>query len=212
MNGKLNIYETTLVYSSLTLRPTLNTVSRRQDPLNDESKQFAGILIHHSPRQNISDVNRCLSRSDVGMLLGGIREDISLIENGELIRVPRKNPISKEIARKLESQNRKRGQLPSQDAGLGTKMTKRKEVKLSSKQIYSIQQSTTATSGSQPRTEPPAITDRRSKLPPSGRSRLVPSPPLRTSICIGESLIELLSTPLDAAGDGDRVGPSDSEY
>ncbi|PSN37131.1 hypothetical protein C0J52_26635 [Blattella germanica] len=41
--------------------------------------------------------------------------------------------ISKEIARKLESQNRKRCQLPSQDAGLGTKMTKRKEVKLSSK-------------------------------------------------------------------------------
>jgi hypothetical protein len=29
---------------------------------------------------------------------------------------------------------------------------------------------------------------------------------------MGESLIELLSTPLDAAGEGERVGPSDSEY
>ena len=73
-------------------------------------------------------------------------------------------------------------------------------------------QSTTATSGNQPRTEPPAITERLSRLPPSGTSRLVPSPPLRTSICIGESLIELLSTPLDAAGEGERVGPSDSKY
>lgn len=39
---------------------------------------------------------------------------------------------------------------------------------------------------------------------------LVPSP-LITSICIGESFIELLSTPLEGAGEGERVGPSDSE-
>lgn len=40
---------------------------------------------------------------------------------------------------------------------------------------------------------------------------LVPSV-FSTSICIGDSLNELLSTPLDGAGDGERVGPSESQY
>lgn len=35
--------------------------------------------------------------------------------------------------------------------------------------------------------------------------------PASISNCIGESLIELLSTPLEGAGEGVRVGPSDSE-
>lgn len=40
---------------------------------------------------------------------------------------------------------------------------------------------------------------------------LVPSL-LSMSICIGESLKELLSTPLEGAGEGDLEGPSDSQY
>jgi hypothetical protein len=51
---------------------TLNTVSRRQEPLHDASKQSAGIFMHHSPRQNMRDVSRCLSCSDVVTLLCGI--------------------------------------------------------------------------------------------------------------------------------------------
>lgn len=52
---------------------TLNTVSRRQEPLHDASKQSAGIFMHHSPRQNIRDVSRCLSCSVVVTLLCGIK-------------------------------------------------------------------------------------------------------------------------------------------
>ena len=51
---------------------TLNTVSRRQEPLHDTSKQSAGIFMHHSPRQNMRDVSRCLSCSDVVTLFCGI--------------------------------------------------------------------------------------------------------------------------------------------
>ncbi|PSN31256.1 hypothetical protein C0J52_27800, partial [Blattella germanica] len=81
-----------------------------------------GIELSENSISNLADVCKC------GIVLKTVvRKRVKVLANifiNNYVKLLNEKNISKEIARKLESQNRKRCQLPSQDAGIGTKMTK----------------------------------------------------------------------------------------
>ena len=90
-----------------------------------------GIELSENSISNLEDV--CKS----GILLKTVvKKCVKILSNifiNNYVKVLNDKNISKELAKKLENQKRKRSELPNQDAGLGTKMTKRKEMKLNSK-------------------------------------------------------------------------------
>ena len=90
-----------------------------------------GIELSENSISNLEDVCKC------GILLKTVvKKCVKILSNifiNNYVKVLNDKNISKELAKKLENQKRKRSELPNQDAGLGTKMTKRKEMKLNSK-------------------------------------------------------------------------------